>query len=197
MADQVYQVVFSTRDVDGLTAQNVFHAQMDDSTFTDYFAATQALLAGVQALLAGDYEAMISEGCTLLGILARRITNGGGSTASLVLNVPGAWSGVHDIATSGVCAVMRYITAGTDHDGGRSFFPCVPKDALTDNVYASGYITAVNKFAADLVTGGAAGSIPFFFGAWVRKTHTFVPYVAYQLNAKPGSLNKRLKPFIM
>lgn len=192
----VYQLATSLHDGAGNFFQNVFHYQLSEAGSGNSFDYATELISSWITQNETSYLAAIGNEVILDFYSAKKVTAGGGPSATHISATPG--SNIQTSSASAYAADIAWITASANNRAGHTFMAGIPTGAVSGGAFSNAYkleITAIiNDLLTQLVLGGALGTADF--GVFTRKTGAFNKINHGILRPKPTGMNKRTLPVI-
>jgi hypothetical protein len=93
-----------------------------------------------------------------------------------------------------LCPAVNLIPPMGVKSQGRVYMPCVPKTGIDNNVYTSGYITAINAAFHQMLVGMSASATVWKLAVYSKKNATSSLCTATSLSAAIGFQGRRRKP---
>jgi hypothetical protein len=174
--------------------QNVFHYSVDDSALNDPFKSARDLCDAWATGLKAKYLAMFGMDVRLDFLSARKVSTGGGPSATKIMGDAGAQL-VESISTALAADIVWIVNAAT-HRFARSFIGGFSIDSILQDVWTPAFSGEVALFIAEMLKPLAVGATNAIFGLFSRKTQNFSPATDGQLRLKPTGMNKRTTPII-
>jgi len=193
----VYELLTACHDFAGNFIQNVFHYQLTEAgTATPYEYAKALANKWFASPTFTDFLALLGGDVVVDFITARKITGGGGPSATVIVNAVG--TGGANSVCSAVAADVAWQAANATNRPGHTFISSFPDGALQSgtwqNAFAGNVTTWIGDMLAVLTLAGALGTATF--GHFTRKTQAFDAQKSGELKPKPTALNKRTLPII-
>jgi len=199
MAKQYYALEVRTV-VAGFPMANAFTLFIDDPSVANEFLVAQSIInelsvgAGPTAWLF-RFRALMSEQVYISNILCRRMSNGGGNTAEVILQtdtLPGLAPDV-PVATQAAAVAIWTNTEQPNHTG-RTFVPGISKDDLQDGRFIGTFQSRFDDFIARHVAGLNVSAGIAFFCTFDREFNVGYQIIDGYLSPKVGTMRKRERP---
>jgi len=192
----VYSIATSMHDGAGNFFQNVFHYQLSEAgTLTPYDYATE-LIAAWSTANETDYLKLMGTDVVLDFYTAKKVTGGGGPSATLIRAFPGI--GASSSISSAFAADVAWISQAASNRPAHTFLSGIPDGGILNGQWQNPYQGDVGTWIADmliqLVIGGGGGTADFI--QFVRKTQAANLIKHGILRPKPTGINRRTLPII-
>jgi hypothetical protein len=190
----VYELKTWLHNLSGNFFQNVFHYDHPESASISPWAHAKNLITAWATNIQPSYLAILGADVLLDFITARRVTGGGGPSATTVANASG--TGAADSISAGLAIDVAWINSAPTNRLGHTYICCNPQGVLDGDQWNNGYVTDVDTWISDqstnLVLGGGDGNA--VFGMFTRKTALIHANISGEVRPKPTLLNKRTTP---
>jgi hypothetical protein len=193
----IYELVTSLHDGAGNFFQNVFHYRNPEGISADSpYSHAAAVADGFISDVESDYMQVFGSDIVLDFISCKRITSGGGPSATRIRGTLGGGFAVS--VNAGSAADVAWQTAGASHRPGHTFLPGLPDGSFLSGKLQGVEVAAIDTFATTFESGfvmaGAEGSAePVIFS---RKLAVGDDILAHDIRAKITYLNKRSLPIV-
>jgi hypothetical protein len=179
-------------------AQNVMHFQPtpDPASGPAVWDICHALLIIFQTTAEALIQTVLSNQSVIRSYSARRRNSGGGPTATLASGVFGTDT---NQVVSGMIAANNYLipTAGPPWKEGHIYWPGVPQDFLSEDVFTTAAVTAYNAITSAIDSFGPdANSNSWKLVIYHKKTDTASLVDAKGVRPKPTPIGKRIVPYV-
>lgn len=191
-----YELKTSLHDLSGNFFQNVFAYSLAEAGTATPFEYADALITTWLTNIGPNYMAMMGSDIILDFVSARRITGGGGPTATQIANIPG--TAANPSIASGLAFDIAWQTAAATHRPGHTFLAGMADGAIAGAQWANAFLLDVDAFIGAitgvLALAGALGNATF--GVFSRKLAQFNAVLHGVKKPKPTTLNKRSLPVL-
>jgi len=194
MADELHRVEFRG-NLYGQYRENVMHWRITAPTSTAAFANSNALALFMNSSIKGLFLQTLPADYTLDAIFVRRIGPTGGPYAS-VDYAPLANTGSRggESVSEQLCPCVTLIPPLGVKSAGRIFLPAVEKADVNLNVFAAGYVTAVQNLINACIAGGTVAGGLATLVIYSRKLNTNNTVADFHLSSVIGYQRRRSKP---
>jgi|SRR3954447_14435322 hypothetical protein len=191
-----YSLLTAMHDAAGNFSSNVFHFQLSEAGTDNAYGYATKLINAWLANSKTTYLVCLGSDVILDFVQAKRITGGGGPSATRIVAEIGTGSATS--RSAGLCADIAWqCNAGTNRPA-HTYIPSIPGDAMDSGFFTPGYGTVIDDFTITMLTAytlsGADGNADF--GQFSRKLSQFNKATSATLKPKPTMLNKRTLPIV-
>jgi hypothetical protein len=194
MSQELYELsVQGTHN--GEFVETVMHFEGDNLTSVNTLLNGEDLINSWFANVKADFLATLPASYTMERLTARRVVPAQSGGAHLQFT-HAAWPGTLGSISASyqLCPTVFLIPTMGTKTGGKIFMPALATTQVGSNVYAPGYITAIDNFIGDMVANFGTGAPTWQLAVYSRKHGTWASVVAWQLSTRFGFQSRRRKP---
>lgn len=190
----IYEVKTWLHNQVGNFFQNTFHYDHPESAAVSPWQHAKNLATQWITDVVGDYLKLMGTDVVFDFLTARKVSGGGGPTATEIVNLVGTGGALS--MSAGLCADIQWICQNPNNRMGHCYIGGVPDGALFGDIWQIPFPadcgTFITTILANLVLPMADGSA--VFGTYTKKTGVIHTNEAGELRPKPTCLNKRTVP---
>lgn len=191
-----YELATTFHNFAGDFFQNTFAYELSEAGSASPFEYADALITAWLAGPQTDYLSLMGIDCLFDFISAKKITAGGGPTATQIVGNTGGMVGKS--VSSGVALDIAWQTASGTNRPGHSFITGGDDTALDGGQWQSAYLNLADNFIGAMLTpltlAGGLGTA--HFGVYSRKLAVFNEAKHGIKKPKPTMMNKRTMPVL-
>lgn len=192
MANDVYELRVFYANADGKRAQNVMHWEASTPPVSsDVFVVAGLIASGFSGANMTALRACLGSDTQVVALACKRVNNGGGPTATLLINQPGTVDSQCISMLVSECLTLIQSAAPFNRKLGKIFVPAVPETFVTTDVLMAAGYTAYGAYTTALLGPIMESGSAFNLGIYDRTSHLFTNISDIRIRLTVSGLRRR------